>query len=236
MGYDGATYDLPELAWTQRCFSCALVWLWDELLYDREARSVHAGPAARRGRARVRRLRRARALARLPGDRDRRAEPVRLLPRRPRHPRARRRHPGSRRARVRRLQPVGHRHAARAGVRRRGGRRDRAGARGRRGLPRHDEGGEPGADLRSRRDRSRGRVDRAARADRRSSSLVGAMVRRQRGAGRDPCALVRAAAHAPSHTPLEPGSLRRAPERLAERRRDARVGERLRRLGRLERA
>ena len=37
MGYDGATYDLPELAWTQRCFSCALVWLWDELLYDREA-------------------------------------------------------------------------------------------------------------------------------------------------------------------------------------------------------
>nr|MBA3232886.1 hypothetical protein [Propionibacteriales bacterium] len=36
--YDGTAYDRPELAWTRRCFSVALVWLWDELLYDYEAR------------------------------------------------------------------------------------------------------------------------------------------------------------------------------------------------------
>ena len=35
--YDGSAYELPELAWTQRCFSCALVWLWDDLLYDHES-------------------------------------------------------------------------------------------------------------------------------------------------------------------------------------------------------
>jgi formylglycine-generating enzyme len=33
-GYSGALYDLPAFEWTQRCFSVALVWLWDELLYD----------------------------------------------------------------------------------------------------------------------------------------------------------------------------------------------------------
>jgi hypothetical protein len=37
VGYDGAAYERPELAWTQRCFTCALVWLWDELLYDHAA-------------------------------------------------------------------------------------------------------------------------------------------------------------------------------------------------------
>ena len=36
--YDGTAYDAPELAWTQGCFSVALAWLWDELLYDHEAR------------------------------------------------------------------------------------------------------------------------------------------------------------------------------------------------------
>ena len=46
--------------------------------------AVHARAAARRGRARVRRLRRRRALARLSGDRHRRAQPVRLVPRRAR--------------------------------------------------------------------------------------------------------------------------------------------------------
>ncbi len=35
--YDGTAYDLPALAWTQQCFACALVWLWDDLLYDHEA-------------------------------------------------------------------------------------------------------------------------------------------------------------------------------------------------------
>jgi sulfatase modifying factor 1 len=34
-GYDGSAYD--RLTWTQSCFSVALVWLWDELLYDHEA-------------------------------------------------------------------------------------------------------------------------------------------------------------------------------------------------------
>ena len=33
-GYDGSAYELPELAWTQRCFAVALLWQWDELLYD----------------------------------------------------------------------------------------------------------------------------------------------------------------------------------------------------------
>jgi sulfatase modifying factor 1 len=37
-GHDGAAYDIPELAWTQRCFAVALLWLWDELLYDFDAR------------------------------------------------------------------------------------------------------------------------------------------------------------------------------------------------------
>jgi formylglycine-generating enzyme len=36
-GYDGALYERPEFAWTQSCFSVALIWLWDELLYDFEA-------------------------------------------------------------------------------------------------------------------------------------------------------------------------------------------------------
>ena len=35
--YSGSLYARPELAWTQSCFSVALVWLWDELLYDFEA-------------------------------------------------------------------------------------------------------------------------------------------------------------------------------------------------------
>jgi hypothetical protein len=36
-GHDGAAYDLPEFAWTQRCFAVALLWLWDETLYDFDA-------------------------------------------------------------------------------------------------------------------------------------------------------------------------------------------------------
>ena len=35
-GHTGELYDRPEFAWTQTCFSVALVWLWDELLYDFE--------------------------------------------------------------------------------------------------------------------------------------------------------------------------------------------------------
>jgi sulfatase modifying factor 1 len=35
--HDGSAYERPELHWTQHCFACALVWLWDELLYDHDA-------------------------------------------------------------------------------------------------------------------------------------------------------------------------------------------------------
>jgi hypothetical protein len=35
-GYDGAAYDDPDRAWTIDASSVALVWLWDELLWDRE--------------------------------------------------------------------------------------------------------------------------------------------------------------------------------------------------------
>jgi hypothetical protein len=37
IGYDGTAYDRPEFAWTRSCFAVALVWLWDELLYDHAA-------------------------------------------------------------------------------------------------------------------------------------------------------------------------------------------------------
>jgi Sulfatase-modifying factor enzyme 1 len=36
--YDGSAYEKPELAWTHSCFAVALAWMWDELLYDHEAR------------------------------------------------------------------------------------------------------------------------------------------------------------------------------------------------------
>jgi hypothetical protein len=35
---DDRAYGRPEFEWTRRCFAVALVWLWDELLYDHEAR------------------------------------------------------------------------------------------------------------------------------------------------------------------------------------------------------
>jgi formylglycine-generating enzyme len=37
VAYDDSAYDRPEFAWTHGCFSVALVWLWDELLYDHAA-------------------------------------------------------------------------------------------------------------------------------------------------------------------------------------------------------
>ena len=40
--YDGAAYDAPEYAWARRCHVVALAWLWDELLYDHEARRFTA--------------------------------------------------------------------------------------------------------------------------------------------------------------------------------------------------
>lgn len=35
-GYDGSRYDEPATSWASRCFSVALVWLWDERLFDHE--------------------------------------------------------------------------------------------------------------------------------------------------------------------------------------------------------
>src|SRR5437867_4879186 len=37
--HDGSAYERPELQWTQRCFACALVWLWDELLFDHDTQT-----------------------------------------------------------------------------------------------------------------------------------------------------------------------------------------------------
>lgn len=37
LGYRGAAYDDPALEWTQGAFAVALVWLWDERLFDRDA-------------------------------------------------------------------------------------------------------------------------------------------------------------------------------------------------------
>ena len=41
IGYDGSAYDAPEFSWTRRCFAVALAWLWDELLYDHAAGTIH---------------------------------------------------------------------------------------------------------------------------------------------------------------------------------------------------
>ena len=35
IGYRGERYEREDVAWTQRCFSVCLAWLWDERLYDR---------------------------------------------------------------------------------------------------------------------------------------------------------------------------------------------------------
>jgi len=37
IGYDGAAYRDPRLAWTRDCRAVAVVWLWDERLYDADA-------------------------------------------------------------------------------------------------------------------------------------------------------------------------------------------------------
>ena len=110
----------PELAWTQRCFSVALVWLWDELLYDHEA--ARFTPERFCAEAE-------REFGGFDGIVLWHAYPVIGIDERnqfdwyrdvPGLARARRRAAGARRARLRRLQPVGRRHAARAGRRRRG--------------------------------------------------------------------------------------------------------------------
>ena len=141
IAYDGSAYERPELAWTQQLLlGRARLALGRPAVRPRRG-TVHAGALLRPRRAGVRRLRRDRALARVPRDRDRRAKPVRLLPRRNRARHARDRPSTTRNPRLRRLQPVGRRHAARAGLGRRGDRGAGRRARSRRRLPRHDEGG-----------------------------------------------------------------------------------------------
>ena len=112
----------PELAWTQRCFSVALVWLWDELLYDHAARRFTPDRFCAEAE---------REFGGFDGVVLWHAYPVIGIDERnqfdfyrdvPGLARARRRLPGARRPRVRRLQPVGRRHAPRAGRRRRGDR------------------------------------------------------------------------------------------------------------------
>ena len=117
IAYDDGAYRQPEFAWTQSCFSVALVWLWDELLYDHAAGRFtpdrfceeserefggfdgvvlwHAYPVIgidERNQFDYYRD--------VPGIRE-------LVGRLPR----------ARRSRLRRLQPLGHRHAAGAGRR-----------------------------------------------------------------------------------------------------------------------
>lgn len=44
LGYRGSQYERPETAWTASCYNVALIWLWDERLYNRaEARFDVAG-------------------------------------------------------------------------------------------------------------------------------------------------------------------------------------------------
>ncbi len=148
--------------------------------------------------------------------------------------------PATRRARARRLQPVGRRHPARAGERCRRARRAGRRPRRRRSVPRHDARGrrELVAALQRLRPpaRARRRVAGAAGAHRRPRDELGAVVRRLAGARRDGGALVRAPPHAAPHPAVEPRPQRRAAVGVDERHRDRRVGRRVRVVGRLERA
>ena len=235
IGYDGSAYE--RLAWTQRCFSVALVWLWDERLYDHAA-----------GRFTPERLlaEAEREFGGFDGIVLWHAYPVIGIDERNQFDWYRD-VPGSaelvadlrgRGIRVfldynpwdvgTRREPVGDEEALGLLVR-------ELGADGlfldtmKEARPELTRGARPGRG-------ARGRVDGAARAHRRPPALVGAVVRRQPRAGRAAREVVRAAAHAPPHAALEPQPPRGAAQRVAERRRDARVGLRLRRVGRLERA
>ena len=111
-------YDRPRPRGPRSCYSVALVWLWDERLFNRADGTVRRRRLPRAAPSRLRRLRRGRAVARLPGHRHRRPQPVRLLPGRARSAGRGRRVPGPRHPGVPRLQPVGHRHPPRTARRR----------------------------------------------------------------------------------------------------------------------
>ena len=142
-----------------------------------------------------------------------------------------------RRARVPRLQPVGRRHAAPRGERRarcstalvtdlgadgvfldtiREGGRDLVG----RPAPPPPAAG------------ARRRIARPARTHRRPRAELGAVVRRQPGAGRARRPLVRAPSPAAPHAPVEPRPQRRAAVELDERYGDRRLGRGVRLVGR----
>lgn len=43
LGYDDAAYRDPQTAWASRCWNVAMVWLWDEAVYDWDAGRFDAG-------------------------------------------------------------------------------------------------------------------------------------------------------------------------------------------------
>ena len=143
-------------------------------------------------------------------------------------------------ARVHRLQPVGRRHTPRAGERRRRARATGRRPRCRRRVPRHDARGRPRARRGAAPPRpatgARRRVTRAARPHRRPPDELGAMVRRQPGAGGAGGPLVRASPPAAPHPPMEPRPQRRTAVELDERHGHGRLGRRVRLVGRVERA
>jgi formylglycine-generating enzyme len=51
-GYDDSLYRRSEQRWTLRCFATAVVWLWDELLYDRDLGRLTPEVLLRDGRER----------------------------------------------------------------------------------------------------------------------------------------------------------------------------------------
>ena len=208
IAYDGSAYERPELAWTQRCFSVALAWLWDDLLYDHDAGRFtperfcahgerefggfdgivlwHAYPVIGIDeRNQFDFYRDVTGLGTLVTDLRRRG--IRVFVDYNPWDVGTRREPVSDDAAIAALVAelgadgvfLDTMKEARPELRRRGRRRP------------------------SRR-RVRRRVDPAAPAGLRPPSLVGAVVRRQHGSRRHPRPLVRAAPHAAPHAPLEP--------------------------------
>lgn len=49
VAHDGRAYELPEFAWTQSAFSCAVLMLWDETFYDRATGTFRVEEYVRRG-------------------------------------------------------------------------------------------------------------------------------------------------------------------------------------------
>ena len=239
-GFTGAVYERPEQRWAPSCFAVAQVWLWDELLYYVRGRTASPPSGSSPTRASASAARRRGAVARLPRHRDRRPQPVGLLPRRARPHRAWSRpcttaglhvfvdynpwDTGTRRARTTRR------------ARRRWSRTSRPTASSstpsRRASPSSSSASRPPAPA----SRLEGESTRRGRAHRgplvswaqwfADSSVPGVLRAHW---------YERRHMHAP-RAPLEPRPHRRAAVRLDQRRGRHGVGGRLRRVGRLERA